>query len=272
MTTYFSNVSTGPGLNRLPTNPCRLLDFNYLSLKDGETFTQHTGDREMLAVVLGGKGDFVVGGHTFEGIDSRPNVFAGKPYSVYMPCGMDVAITARGRLEVALPSAPSDLALTPYVIGPDRITTGSWGAANFSRNYQQILTLAGQPDLPAQRLVVGETYVPSGNWSTYPPHKHEVDNLPHEAYQEEMYFFKINPADGFGMVRYYNDEVDTGYIIKDNTILMAPNGYHTTNVAPGYTCYFLWFMAGEQRVQATVDDPALSWVGRTIPMLKALGH
>jgi 5-deoxy-glucuronate isomerase len=53
---------------------------------------------------------------------------------------------------------------------------------------------------------------------------------------------------------------------------MAPNGYHTNNSAPDYTCYFLWFMAGDQRVQAVSDDPALSWVGRTVPMLKALGH
>ena len=102
-----------------------------------------------------------------------------------------------------------------------------WGAANFTRNFHQILTLAGQPDLPAARLIVGETYTPSGNWSTYPPHKHEKDDLPREAYHEEMYFFKVSPADGFGMVRYYNSEIDTGFIVRDNTILMAPNGYHT---------------------------------------------
>jgi 5-deoxy-glucuronate isomerase len=252
MTTYFTTVSTAHGLNRLPFNPCKLLDFAYLTLHDGERWAAGTGDREFLAVILGGKGDFAVAGQEFKGVGARPNVFAGKPYAVYLPCGVEYAITARGRLEVALLRV--------------------WGAANFSRNYQQILTVAGQPDLPARRLVVGETYVPSGNWATYPPHKHEVDDLPREAFQEEMYFFKVSPPDGFGMVRYYNNEIDAGYIIKDNTILMAPNGYHTNNSAPGYTCYFLWFMAGEQRVQAVSDDPALSWVGRTVPMLKALGH
>ena len=272
MTTYFTTVSTTLGLNRLPFNPCKLLDFAYLTLNDGEQWAAATDDREFLAVILGGVGDFVVAGHEFKGVGARPNVFAGKPYSVYLPCGVDCAITARGRLEVALLSAPSDLAIAPYVIGPEQVTSGVWGAANFSRNYQQILTVAGQPNLPARRLVVGETYVPSGNWATYPPHKHEVDDLPREAFQEEMYFFKVSPPDGFGMVRYYNNEIDAGYIIKDNTILMAPNGYHTNNSAPGYTCYFLWFMAGEQRVQAVADDPALSWVGRTVPMLKALGH
>ena len=192
--TYFAPVTTAPGLNRLPANPCKLLDFAYLTLHDGETYTGATGDREILAVILGGKADFTVGGHSFARLGARANVFAGKPYSVYMPCAVDYAITAHGPLEVAMPSAPSDLATAPYVIPPERCTSGIWGAANFSRNYQQILTVAGQPDLPARRLVVGETYTPSGNWSTYPPHKHELDNLPYEAYQEEMYFFKLNPA------------------------------------------------------------------------------
>jgi 5-deoxy-glucuronate isomerase len=269
---YFTAVPTAPGLNRLPTNPCKLLDFQYLSLLDGESYQAATGDREILAVILGGKADFTVNGVQFANLGARPNVFAGKPYCVYIPCGSEYTVRARGKVEVGMPSAPSDLETAPYVIPPEKCTSGVWGAANFSRNYQQILTVAGQPDLPARRLVVGETYTPSGNWSTYPPHKHEVDNLPYEAYQEEMYFFKLNPADGFGMIRYYNDDFDQAYVVKDNTILMAPDGYHTTNSAPGYTSYFMWFMAGNQRVQATHDDPVLSWVGRTVPMLKALGH
>jgi len=272
VTTYFTTIPSAAGLNRLPTNPCKLLDFNLLVLNAGASYQAATGDREVLAVILGGKGDFNVGGQEFKNIGGRPNVFSGKPYCVYIPCGAEYSMTALGRLEIALCSAPSDLKIAPYVIGPEKCTSGVWGAANFSRNFQQILTVAGQPDLPARRLVVGETYVPSGNWATYPPHKHEIDDLPREAFQEEMYFFKVNPPDGFGMVRYYNREVDHGYIIKENTVLMAPNGYHTNNAAPGYTCYFLWFMAGEQRVQAAADDPALSWVGRTVPMLKALGH
>jgi 5-deoxy-glucuronate isomerase len=272
VTTYFTSVPTAPGLNSLPTNPCKLLDFNLLILNSGESVQGASGDREVLAVILGGKGNFTVEGEVFTNVGGRPNVFSGKPHSVYIPAGSSYSITAQDRLEVGLTSAPSDLKTAPYVIGPEKVTSGVWGAANFSRNFHQILTLAGQPDLPAARLIVGETYTPSGNWSTYPPHKHEKDDLPREAYHEEMYFFKVSPADGFGMVRYYNSEIDTGFIVRDNTILMAPNGYHTTNSAPGYSSYFLWSLAGNLRIQATVDDPALGWVARTVPMLKALGH
>jgi len=269
---YFESVPSAAGLNRLPSNPFKLLDFNYLILADGAKFKGSTGNREFCAVLLGGKSTFTVNGQTLGNVGSRPNVFSGKPHSVYIPCGSDYTVTAHGRVEVGLVSAPSDLRTAPYVIGPDKVTTGVWGAANFTRNFHQILTLAGQPELPAQRLIVGETYTPSGNWSTFPPHRHEKEDLPREAYHEELYFFKVSPPDGFGITRYYNDEVDTGYIVRDNTILMAPKGYHTVVSAPGYMTYYLWALAGNHRIQATADDPTLSWVSRTVPMLKALGH
>ena len=269
---YFESVPSAAGLNRLPSNPFKLLDFNYLILADGAEFKGSTGNREFCAVLLGGKSTFTVNGQTLGNVGSRPNVFSGKPHSVYIPCGSDYTVTAHGRVEVGLVSAPSDLRTAPYVIGPDKVTTGVWGAANFTRNFHQILTLAGQPELPAQRLIVGETYTPSGNWSTFPPHRHEKEDLPREAYHEELYFFKVSPPDGFGITRYYNDEVDTGYIVRDNTILMAPKGYHTVVSAPGYMTYYLWALAGNHRIQATADDPTLSWVSRTVPMLKALGH
>jgi 5-deoxy-glucuronate isomerase len=269
---YFETVPNAAGLNRVPSNPFKLLDFSYLNLADGETFELATADREFLAVLLGGKGTFTANGQTFANVGGRPNAFSGKPHSVYLPCESKCTVAARGRLELGLVSAPSDLKTAPYVIGPDRVATGVWGAANFARNFHQILTLASQPDLPAKRLIVGETFTPSGNWSTFPPHRHEKDDLPREACHEELYFFKVSPADGFGITRYYNDEVDTGYIVRDNTILMAPKGYHTVVSAPGYTTYYLWALAGNHRVQATVDDPALAWVGRAVPMLKSLGH
>jgi 5-deoxy-glucuronate isomerase len=270
---YFADVPAAAGVNDLPHNPCRLLDFQLIRLTGGEQVSGHTGGREVLAVVMGGRADFEVSGRVFEKVGGRPNPFAGKPHSVYLPAGVAYSITGVGPVEVALTSAPSDLAGEPYVIAPDRVAAGVWGAANFTRRYHQILTLASQPDLPARRLIVGETFTPSGNWSTYPPHKHEVDDLPREAYHEEMYFFKVSSADGFGLCHYYNGRgEEENFTVRDNTMLMAPYGFHTVVSAPGYMTYYLWFLAGEHRIQATADDPALGWVGRTVPMLKELGH
>ncbi|MBN1878095.1 MAG: 5-deoxy-glucuronate isomerase [Anaerolineae bacterium] len=270
---YFAVLENNNGLNALPYNPCKLLGFELVNLVPGGAWSAATGDREVLAVILGGKASFEVAGNHLKNIGGRANVFGGKPHSVYMPAGAEYTITAETPVQIAMTSAPSDMENVAYVIGPERVANGVWGAANFKRYFHQILTLAAQPDLPARRLIVGETFTPSGNWSTYPPHRHEVDNLPQEAYHEEMYFFKIMPADGFGICRYYNDEgIEDNYTVRDNTILMAPKGYHTVVSAPGYMTYYLWFLAGEHRIQATADDPTLGWVSRTVPMLKELGH
>ncbi len=207
-------------------------------------------------------------GH-FENVDD----ISGETHSVYIPAKSKFTITADTAVEIALPSAPSDLEVEPYLIEPSKVATGAWGAANFKRNFHQILTLASQPELPARRLIVGETFTPSGNWSTYPPHKHQVDDLPREAYHEEMYFFKVSPNDGFGICHYYNEEgEEENFTVRGNSIHMLPRGYHTVVSAPGYTTYYLWFLAGNQRVQATVDDPQLGWVSKTVAMLKELGH
>lgn len=269
---YFKAVPTENGLNNLPENPCKLLDFQLLNLEDGQTVEASSADREVIAVLLGGKADFAVNDSTFTNIGGRPNVFAGKPHAVYIPSQATYKITGNGPVQIGLCSAPSDLQTDPYVISPDQVTTGVWGAANFTRNFHQIVTATGQPDLPAARLIVGETYTPSGNWSTYPPHKHETEDLPREAYHEEMYYFKVNPSDGFGMTRFTNEDGDAGYIVQNNTILMMPNGYHTVVSAPGYTTYYLWFLAGNHRVQAVVEDPDVGWVSKTVPMLHELGH
>jgi 5-deoxy-glucuronate isomerase len=269
---YHAYLTADQGRNTLPHNPCKLLDFNFLKLAANEKHAGTSEDREILAVILGGKATFTINGTTFEKVGGRPSVFAGKPHSVYIPAGADFSIKAEGPVEIALPSAPGNADIKPYVIEPSQVANGVWGAANFKRYFHQILTLVAQPELPARRLIVGETFTPSGNWSTYPPHKHQVDDLPRQAYHEEMYYFKVNPTDGFGICHYYNEDGESeNFTIRDNSIHMMPKGFHTVVSAPGYTTYYLWFLAGEQRVQATVDDPNLGWVGRTVPMLKELG-
>jgi len=269
---YHATLTSHQGLNTLPYNPCKLLDFNLLRLGEGEEFAGNSEGREILAVILGGSATFTINETTFESVGGRASVFGGKPHSVYIPASADYFIKAKGPVDIALPSAPCSEAIKPYVIAPSQVANGVWGAANFKRYYHQVLTLASQPELPARRLIVGETFTPSGNWSTYPPHKHQVDDLPREAYHEEMYYFKVSPLDGFGICHYYNEEgEEENFTVRDNTIHMMDKGYHTMVSAPGYTTYYLWFLAGNQRVQAVVEDIHLGWVGRTVPMLKELG-
>lgn len=252
---YFATLTARNGRNTLPYNPCALLDFELLVLKKGDVTHGETAAREMVAVILGGKATFQVGAHLFADLGERADVFAGKPTAVYLPAGNRYQVTAVSDVQIALASAPSDLQTDPYVIAPAEVISGTWGRDNHTRQFHQILVESAQPTLPARRLIVGETYTPSGNWSTYPAHKHEVDNLPHEAYHEEMYYFRVRPADGFGITRFYRDRhAATNYTVTDNSILMLPHGYHTYVGAPGFQSYYLWFLAGEHRTQAVQAD------------------
>ncbi len=269
---YFELVPHNVGLNHMQNSPFKLLDFHYLKLEDAGRQEGETGDREVVAVILSGKANFIVNGVVFPNVGGRPNPHAGKPHSVYMPCGARYSIEAIGPFEAGLISAPSDLVTPPYVIDPDQVVVVSAGAANFTRKLHQILTLSGQPNLLARRLIIGETITSSGNWSTYPPHRHEQDNLPYEAYHEELYFFKVSPSDGFSLLRHYSDDFDNAYTIKDNSIFLGSKGYHTVACAPGMTNFYIWALAGSQRVQAVFEDPTLSWISKAQPMLKALGH
>ena len=273
---YHCYIPAENGRNTLPVNPCQLLDFTLLKLDAGQSWSGETGDREILAVILGGTADFTVGDHKFAGVGGRSDVFSGRPHSVYLPAGVPVTISATGPatvpVEIAMPSAPSDLDVDPYVIEPSTVATGRWGAANFGRTYHQILTEISQPQLPARWLIVGETYTPSGNWSTYPPHRHKVDNLPAEAAHEEMYYFRVTPADGFGICRMYTDEgYEENFTARDHGVHMMPEGYHTVVSAPGCTTYYLWFLAGTQRTQGAHEDTTLAWVGQSVPVLRNLG-
>jgi 5-deoxy-glucuronate isomerase len=269
MSEFFTTVRGEYGANSLDRNPCALLDFKRLVLSDGATFEGTTGEREVLMVIFGGKCSVHVGDKQFAQLGKRPNPFVGKATAVYLPAGSEYSISAHGPFDAGLCSAPSELKTEPYVILPEQVVEVKAGAANFSRTLNNILTTSSQPELPAAKLLVGETYVPSGNWSTYPPHRHEVENLPHEAFHEEMYYFRVNTPEGFGLCRHYSPErgYDQTYTIKNSTIFMAPHGYHTTCSAPGYTNYFLWFLAGSGRTQAVALDPDIAWLQKAVPLL-----
>jgi 5-deoxy-glucuronate isomerase len=121
-------------------------------------------------------------------------------------------------------------------------------------------------DLPIQRLVMGETINPPGNWSSYPPHKHDEEFPPEEAVFEEVYHFLLKPEQGFGFIRLYDpprrkDRMDEVFVIQNGDTVVIPHGYHPVTVAPGYQIFYLFSLAGEKRQYgAWRDDPNHHWV------------
>jgi 5-deoxy-glucuronate isomerase len=269
---YFERVKQEEGLNMIKENPCRLLDFGKLILSKRNTYEGNSEGREILLVMLSGICSVDVGGETFKDVGGRPSVFVGKSYSVYIPPHTTFAVSTdgEGSIEAALAFAKAEEEKEPFVIIPEEVVSGKWGISNFSRTFHQILVNGVQKDKSVNRLIVGETFTPSGNWSTYPPHRHEHDNFPEEVFMEEMYYFKVQPENGWGLTKFYTKEKDIDYVftVENETILKMPKGYHTVVSAPGYTTYYLWLLAGNTRVQAPYNDPDLAWVARTIPMIK----
>ena len=111
-----------------------------------------------------------------------------------------------------------------------------------------------------ERLLAGETYNPSGLWSSYPPHKHDTQRAPEESKLEEVYHFRVKPAGGFGIQRVYGDGFDDAYAVQNRDTVAIARGYHPVAAAPGYELYYLWILAGEERVLHWWEDPSHSWV------------
>jgi 5-deoxy-glucuronate isomerase len=273
MPTHFHRLAAKPGYDELRDHSCELLGFARLLLAPGETFDGLVPpEREILLVALAGRAAVIVDGRRFE-LGGRASVFAGSPHSVYLPRGASYRVEALTAFDAALPSAPSALDTAAYEIRPDQVRTGTWGTLNYTRHFREILV---EPDgRPAASLIVGETITPSGNWSTYPPHKHEGGENGEMAH-EEMYYFRVSTPEGFGMLRHYGDggaqgengaAFDDIHVVRDNSLVSLPYGYHTYAGAPGAQSYYLWFLAGAGRKQGVRIDPALAWTQKLVGMV-----
>jgi 5-deoxy-glucuronate isomerase len=121
-------------------------------------------------------------------------------------------------------------------------------------------------NVKAQRLILGETFTTAGNWSSFPPHKHDTLALPDEVAQEELYIYKIRPEQGFGIQYWYTTSdspfgaLDEVAAVRENDITLMPYGYHPVAAPPGYDVYYLWFMAGAVREMRPNEDPRHRWL------------
>lgn len=255
---YFEAVGTAPGVNGLTENTCRLLDFELVVLDAAGSHRFDTGEREYGIVVLTGTVSITVGATEFAGVGGRSDVFAGKPSMVYAPGGASVTIVADGPAEIALCSAPGGPAIDPYLVGPGDVSSGTWGTFNTSRTYDFLVDASR----PSDRLFVAEVTVSSGNWATFPPHRHEIDDpATGELFQEEMYFYRVAPSTGFGLAALYGDRVggDNAFVVRHNTIHKMPFGYHTVTAAPGYRVWYLALFAGNAKAASPLTDPDHAW-------------
>lgn len=240
-------------------NEClKYIEFGFLTLKKGQVHEEETKDKEVGLIILSGKCSLKAGDREWKSVGERPDVFSGRASGVYVPCRSGYRITTEDEVEVAVCKAPSKLACPPRLVKPEEVKVKSVGKDNWRRDVYDIIDLT----VEAERLVIGEMINPPGNWSSAPPHKHDVDNLPQESNQEELYFFRVDPPQGFGMQRLYTDDgsLNEAYVLENNDTVAIPKGYHPLAAAPGYRLYYLWILAGEKRVLKPRDDPRHTWI------------
>lgn len=195
---------------------------------------------------------------------SRPGtMFDGKPTCLYLPLGSSFKAMSHDGAELAVTSSRATQVFTAKLIEPDDIDVEIRGAGNAARQISHII----KPEFPADKLLVVEVFTPSGNWSSFPPHKHDVSQMPQEADLEEIYYYRIHPNDGFALQRLYfaDGSFDHAWTIHDGDLLLVPEGYHAFAVAHGYTGYYLNILAGDEaeRTMQPADDPAYAWVRST---------
>lgn len=256
---HYKPVSGYTQISRIGDGGLKRTTFGLLRLAAGETYAAGTGASETALVVLGGTCRVQGAGFDYGKVGERADVFSGRPHAVYLPRGTAYVVTAETDLEVAVTSSPASKDGAPYRITPEQVKTATIGKENYQREAVLVLT----DEFPAEHLFIGEAYVPSGNHASYPPHRHDHDNLPVEVDMEEIYFFRFKPSQGYGIQKIYTDDrrIDFTCTVEENDTTLIPEGYHPVIGAPGYTMYYLWIMAGENhRKFLSVPDPAHRWV------------
>jgi 5-deoxy-glucuronate isomerase len=232
--------------------------FEVWDLKPGDRRVGETEKTEACIVLLSGKARVTAKDFDSGVIGARANVFEGPPWSVYLPARASYTIETEAECEIAICAAPAAGKLPARLIGPSEVETMTRGAGSNTRFVRNILSETAA----AESLLVVEVITPGGNWSSYPPHKHDRDALPGESYLEETYYHRITPKQGFAFQRVYTDDraLDETMTVKDRDVVLVPRGYHPVGAPHGYELYYLNVMAGPKRTWRFHNDPDHEWM------------
>jgi 5-deoxy-glucuronate isomerase len=241
--------------------------FSGLRILELETGGRHafaTGADEVIVLPLAGACSVIADGNTFT-LAGREDVFSGVTDFLYVPISSNVEVASPGGGRFALLSARADRRLEARHVPADEVPVELRGAGSASR---QVNNFCSPEAFAADRLIAVEVLTPAGNWSSYPPHKHDQEIPGEETALEEIYYFEV-AGDGFGYQRVYTSgpdrEIDVLAEVRSGDAIVMPHGYHGPSMAaPGYDLYYLNVMAGPgERVWRFRDDPAHAWIRET---------
>jgi 5-deoxy-glucuronate isomerase len=172
----------------------RYVGFSLWRLRAEESAAEHTGEREVILVLVEGKARMTGAGQDWGILGERMDVFERTPpHSLYLPNGSDWSATAETDCVLAVCSAPGKGGHEPRRIGPDGMKLTERGKGTNTRHINNI-AMEGEDFCDA--LLVTEVFTPAGNWSSYPSHRHDEDDFPRITYLEETYYHRLNPKNG----------------------------------------------------------------------------
>jgi 5-deoxy-glucuronate isomerase len=236
-----------------------------LTLAPGQDLTIATGDQEMLVLPLSGGCEVIADGTRLL-LEGRPGVFSRVTDFAYVPREAELTVRSVSGGRFALPAAAATRRL-PVRYGPaEEVPVELRGAGQASR---QVNNFCAPEAFDCDRLVAVEVLTPAGNWSSYPPHKHDEAGTG-EAVLEEIYYFEIDERErgnGLGYQRVYSSgpgrQIDVLAEVHSGDAVLIPFGYHGPSMAaPGHHLYYLNVLAGPPapRSMAFCDDPAHAWI------------
>ena len=239
---------------------CKNVEIDMLRLTDGGSKVYSETDTEYGLVILYGRCTVEGEGFSYKNIGERETVFAGKATCVYVPRNTKFTITACGEVAVAVSKCPSFNDHKPVLITPDDVVEKDMGKPGWQRHAMFVL----DERVEADQIYIGECWIEGGQWSSYPPHKHDDMNMPKEANTEEIYYYEFDKPQGFGIQKVYTMEgdIDETYTVKSGDFVEMPRGYHPFHSAPGYKNYMLWIMAGPVRGFYMTTDEDHAWLNK----------
>jgi len=221
----------------------KYLSFAVIELAAGQTHTSLLTDRETAIVPLSGAGTVQAGDRSFA--LARESVFTQMPQVLYAPPGTSLSVTTEGAFSFAIGSAPAEGRYPLRLFEPGEMKSELRGGGT---SYRQVNHILAMP-LPAEHLILYEVYVPRGTWAGWAPHCH--DGREGSPYLEEVYWFQMDPANGFILHRNWRDDegFDEQFVVKQGDTVLVTKGYHSTVACPTSHMYFLNYLAGD-----LVDD------------------
>ena len=233
-------------------------------MKKGETWEGDTGDNEYGIILLSGNYKVQSSRGNWETTNGRTSVFSGIGHSLYLPRHTPFILTATSEvLDIAYTWVATDKDFPARFKTPAEAAIEIRGGDNATRQINSLI----EPGFNCHKIVAVEVYTPSGNWSSYPAHKHDervTDTEGHvlEACLEEIYFYKMDKPGGFAIQQVYTGDRSLNEVmkVKNNDAVLVPKGYHPVVAGHGYNCYYLNFLAGSDQSLANTPDPDQVWI------------